>query len=146
MGQERLGGTHNFQFGYQMNRNSNDILQGFNTAYTQVWPGVSSPYSPQGPTGVSNCAAVEAANLKNSPSAAYKANPNASANMEQLMFTTTARAGIAIAYNNGFYGQDSWSVGKNITINYGLRVEHEYLPAENQPACRNYQAYRLRMG
>ena len=36
--------------------------------------------------------------------------------------------GNAIAYDNGFYGQDSWTAGRGITIDAGIRVEKEYLP------------------
>jgi hypothetical protein len=42
--------------------------------------------------------------------------------------------GTATSVNNAFYAQDSWSIAKGLTINAGLRIEKEYLPAENQPA------------
>ena len=42
--------------------------------------------------------------------------------------------GAAVGFNHGFYGQDAWTVGKGLTVNYGLRIEREYLPAENQPS------------
>jgi hypothetical protein len=118
------GGTHNLKFGYQMNRNSNLILQGFNTAYTQVWPGVSNPYAPQGPTGTANCAAVEA----------MTGNSNCVGTYGTIDVYDFGSGGRAIAYNHGFFGQDDWTVGKGLTINVGLRVEREYLPAENQPS------------
>jgi hypothetical protein len=51
-------GTHNFKFGYQMNRDSNDIYQRYNTPYIQVWPGTSNPYSAAGSQGATNCAAL----------------------------------------------------------------------------------------
>ena len=38
--------------------------------------------------------------------------------------------GSAIAYDNGFYGQDSWTAGRGVTIDAGVRVEKEYLPGE----------------
>jgi hypothetical protein len=118
------GGTHNFKFGYQMNRNSNYILQGFNTAYTQVWPGTATPYSPQGPTGAANCAAVEKMTGNLACVGTY-------GNLDIYDFGS---GGKAISYNNGFYVQDAWTVGKGLTVNYGVRLEKEYLPAENQPS------------
>ena len=45
-------------------------------------------------------------------------------------------AGTATGVNHGFYAQDAWTLGQGITINAGLRVEREYLPAENQPASQ----------
>jgi hypothetical protein len=41
--------------------------------------------------------------------------------------------GTATALNHGFFAQDAWTIGHGITVNAGLRVEREYLPAENQP-------------
>jgi len=128
------GGTHNLKFGYQMNRNSNLILQGFNTSYTQVWPGVSNPYAAQGPEGQTNCSAVEAANLANKPSAAYTANPTCVGQFGTVDVYDFGSGGRAIAYNHGFFGQDAWTIGKGLTLNLGLRIEREYLPAENQPS------------
>ncbi len=129
-----LGGTHNVKFGYQMNRNSNDILQGYNTAYIQIWPGESGSYAPQGPVGAKNCAAVEKANLANNPSAAYQANPTCVGQYGNIDIYDFGTGGRATAYNHGFYGQDSWTIGKGLTIDYGIRAEREYLPAENQPS------------
>ncbi len=116
-------GTHNLKFGYQLNRNSNTILQKFNTPYIQVWPGTSNPYSPQGSVGAANCATVEAQTGDPSCVGTY-------GTVDVYDFGTN---GSATSYNHGFYAQDAWTVGKGITLNYGLRIEHESLPAENQP-------------
>ena len=128
------GGTHNVKFGYQMNRNSNYILQGYNTAYIQVWPGITNPYKPAGPQGVSNCGAVEPPICANTPSAAYAADPTCVGQYGTVDVYDYGSGGKAIAYNHGLYGQDAWTIGKGLTINYGLRLEREYLPAENQPS------------
>ena len=45
-------------------------------------------------------------------------------------------SGTATALNHGFFAQDAWTLGKGITINAGLRIEREYLPAENQPVTQ----------
>ncbi len=42
--------------------------------------------------------------------------------------------GTATSNNHSFFAQDSWSITRRLTINAGLRVEKEALPAENQPA------------
>ncbi len=120
------GGTHNFKFGYQMNRDSNLILQKYNTPYVQVWPGTTNPYSPQGTVGATNCAAVEAQTGVASCVGTY-------GTVDVYDFGSN---GSAVSYNHGFYGQDAWTIGKGITINAGIRLEHENLPAENQPVTQ----------
>ena len=119
------GGTHNFKFGYQLNRNSNLILQKFNTPYVQVWPGTTNSYTPQGAVGAANCATVEG--ITGDTSGCY----GTYGNVDVYDYGSN---GAAVSYNNGFYAQDAWTIGKGLTINAGLRIEHEALPAENQPS------------
>ena len=119
-------GTHNLKFGYQLNRNSNDIFQGYNTPYVQVWPGVAGAYTPQGPVGATNCAAVEALTGNSACVGTYG----------NIDVYDTGSQGKATSYNHGFFAQDAWTVGKGLTVNIGLRMEHEYLPAENQPSTQ----------
>jgi hypothetical protein len=118
-------GTHNVKFGYQLHRNSNYIFQGYNAPLVEVWPGVSNPYASQGPVGAANCATVEA-------ETGYTAG--CVGTYGTVNVNDFGSGGAAVGFNHGFYGQDAWTIGKGITINYGLRVEREYLPAENQPA------------
>ena len=128
------GGTHNVKFGYQLNRNSNLILQKYNTPYIQVWPGTTNAYSPQGAVGAANCATVEAITgfTTISPTTG-KPVPQCLGTYGNVDVYDYGSNGAAVSFNHGFYGQDAWTIGKGITINYGLRVEHESLPAENQP-------------
>jgi hypothetical protein len=109
-------GTHNFKFGYQLNRNSNNIQQVYNEPYFQVFPGTA--YAPGSPQGQTVCATLTAANGSCQGTEGY------------ITVYDFGTAGSAIAYNNGFYGQDSWTLGKGVTLDYGLRVEKEYLPGE----------------
>ena len=55
-------GTHNFKFGYALNRDSNKIAQGFNEPEIQIFTGGTNAasYGAQTPTGVANCTAIEA--------------------------------------------------------------------------------------
>ena len=50
------GGTHNFKFGYQLNRLQNDILQSYNEPYVQLFVGTGSngSYAPLSDNGVAN--------------------------------------------------------------------------------------------
>jgi outer membrane receptor protein involved in Fe transport len=119
-------GTHNFKFGYQLNRDSNDIFQRYNTPYIQVWPGTTNPYSPQGPVGAGNCATVEGITGNSTCVGTY-----GTADVYDI-----GTLGKATSYNHGFFAQDAWTIGKGLTVNVGVRFEHEALPAENQPASQ----------
>ncbi|MGA3082148.1 MAG: TonB-dependent receptor, partial [Terracidiphilus sp.] len=117
-------GTHNLKFGYQLHRNVNLISQGYNEPDIQVYPGVSGPYSPIDPNvGVKNCAAVEATTGYSKCVGTYGV----------ININDYGTTGTATALNHGFFVQDAWTIGHGVTVNAGLRVEREYLPAENQP-------------
>jgi hypothetical protein len=113
-------GTHNFKFGYQLNRNSNLIQQIYNEPQIQLFPGTA--YSPGSPLGTTNCAAIE---TKLGTTTCQDANGDGYATIYDF-----GTGGSAIAYDNGFYGQDSWTAGRGITIDAGIRAEKEYLPGE----------------
>lgn len=121
-------GTHNFKFGYQLNRLSNNILQGFNEPYTQIQAGYTgtsaSAYTAVTPTGISNCATL----------LATEANPPADGLCQGQYGVATVydfgTGGKATSYNHGFFAQDAWTIGHGVTLNLGVRVEREYLPGE----------------
>jgi hypothetical protein len=117
-------GTHNFKFGYQLNRLNNAIAQRYNVPLVQPFVGSSAFYVPFGPVGAANCAAVEAAD----------GTTNCQGRYGYINVLDYGSGGQATSFNHSFFVQDSWSIAKGITINAGLRVEREYLPAENQPA------------
>ena len=131
-------GTHNFKFGYQLNRNSNNIQQVYNEPYVQLF--YQTAYAPGSPLGVTNCAPFVAANnAAYGPGTTEDPNPNAnSANLgcqgpDGSGYATVydfGTAGKATAYDNGFYGQDSWTAGRGVTIDAGIRAEKEYVPGE----------------
>jgi Carboxypeptidase regulatory-like domain len=117
-------GTHNFKFGYQLNRLNNAIAQRYNVPLVQPFVGSSAFYVPFGPVGTANCAAVEAAD----------GTSKCQGKFGYINVLDYGSGGEATSFNHSFFVQDSWSIAKGITINAGLRVEREYLPAENQPA------------
>lgn len=130
-------GTHNVKFGYQLHRNSNYIFQGYNAPLVEVYPGVTNPYFFQGQTGYQNCQ-TPGVTYNTSANAVSATNPQGIVSCEGTYGTVNVNdfgsGGAAVGFNHGFYGQDAWTIGKGLTINYGLRVEREYLPAENQPS------------
>jgi hypothetical protein len=114
-------GTHNFKFGYQLNRLSNDVAQHYNVPVVQYYVGKGAVYTPFGAVGMGNCAQFIAAYGQCSGQYGY-------VNVQDL-----GTQGKATSYNHGLFAQDSWTIAKGVTVNLGVRLEREYLPAENQP-------------
>src|SRR3984885_10374760 len=85
-------GTHNFKFGYQLNRLSNDVLQHYNVPLVNYYVGSASSYTPAGPTGQANCAAVEASLGIKQCSGQYG----------YIAIQDTGSEGAATSYNHGF--------------------------------------------
>jgi hypothetical protein len=116
-------GTHNFKFGYQLNRLNNDIDQKYNEPYVQLFPGFNAgvtDYSPQTATGLANCAPFIA--LYGTCQGKYG----------YLSVYDFGTQGIATSFNHGLFAQDAWTIGHGITINAGIRFDKEYLPGEGQ--------------
>lgn len=118
------GGTHNVKFGYQLHRNSNYIFQGYNAPEVQIYPGDTNPFDASDPTATANCAAIESATGSSDCVGTYG----------NVVVNDFGTGGKAVGVNHSFFVQDAWTIGKGITINAGIRMEREYLPAENQPA------------
>jgi len=123
-------GTHNFKFGYQLNRLSNLLGQHFNEPYVQFWVGQGALYLPQGMVGQDNCKTAFKVNLD--PKTGLPAS--CAGQYGYVSVYDFGDGGAVISYNHSLFAQDSWSIAKGLTINAGLRVEREFLPAENQPA------------
>jgi hypothetical protein len=113
-------GTHNFKFGYQLNRLSNNIDQHFNNPFVQVFADYA--YQPQTSDGANNCAL-----------AGYSNFGGCAGKSGYVDIYDYGSNGKAISYNNGLFAQDSWSIGHGITIDAGLRIEKEFLPGEAAP-------------
>jgi Carboxypeptidase regulatory-like domain len=116
------GGTHNIKFGYQLNHLSNKLLQHWNEPEINVFPGSGNFYVPQGAVGNTNCAA-------------YVALYGGCGGLDGFLTVQDYGSnGSATSVNHAFFVQDAWTIGRGITVNAGVRIEKEYLPAEDQPA------------
>ena len=114
-------GTHNFKFGYQLNRLSNDIDQKYNQPYVQMFPGFNgnaTAYHPVTAVGNTNCA--QFITLYGSCQGQYG----------YLSVYDFGTAGKVTSFNHGLFAQDAWTLGRGITINAGIRFDKEYLPGE----------------
>lgn len=122
-----LWGTHNFKFGYQLNHISNDIFQHWNQPAALLYPGNTQFYAAGGQTGFDNCAALVATygSQYGDP-----AGSNCTGTYGYVLIQDYGSYGYASSYNHGFFFQDSWNLGKGLTINAGFRIEKEYLPGE----------------
>ena len=114
-------GTHNIKVGYQLNHLNNSLLQHWNEPEINVFPGSGNFYTPQGSVGIGNCAAY------------VTAYGGCAGQYGYLDVQDYGSNGAATGVNHGFFFQDAWTIGRGITINAGLRIEKEYLPAEDQP-------------
>jgi hypothetical protein len=114
-------GTHNFKFGYQLNHLVNVINQNGNVPFAFVYPGTGQSYSPFTTTGAANCAALTA--VWGSCTGQY--------GYVKVQDFATVLTTPASDWNHALYVQDSWTVGKGLTLDLGLRIEKETLPAPN---------------
>jgi hypothetical protein len=135
-------GTHNFKFGYQLNRLSNDLSQRWNEGYVQLFPGsgglaAGTAFSPATPTGAANCAALEAQD--------GLATGDCQGKYGYLNVQDFGSLGKATSFNHGLFAQDAWTIGRGVTINAGIRFDREYLPGEAQPGT-NVPSHPINFG
>jgi hypothetical protein len=122
-------GTHNLKFGYQLMRLSNAVLQHWNEPFINVSPGAGNDYPVAGPVGQANCLTPGlTVNYNSQGQVVSCAGRYGFASIQDYGST-----GQATSMNHAFFVQDSWTIGRGVTINAGVRLEHEYLPAEDQP-------------
>lgn len=130
-------GTHNLKIGYQMNRDSNYIFQGYNAPFVEIFPGVAGYYTSGGPVGDQNCGTVGDPGPPVIPPSGLEAitgYPQCVGTYGTVNINDFGTGGKATSYNHGIFAQDAWTLGKGLTVNAGFRMERESLPAENQPS------------
>jgi hypothetical protein len=116
-------GTHNFKFGYSVNRNSNFLNQANNEPEVQVYPGANQAYpSATDPVAAVNCAAIEAADK----------TTDCQGTLGYALIYDIGTGGNAASFNHSIYAQDAWTIGKGVTLNLGLRAEKELFPGQIQ--------------
>jgi len=129
-------GTHNLKFGYQLNHIANVVGQHYNEPLVTLNVGDSTNklapaqyYDPLSTVGANNCAALVAmAGSGNVADPAHAGGCGGKYGWVNLLDFGTG--GKASNYNHGFFAQDSWTIGHGVTIDAGVRLEKEYVPAE----------------
>ncbi|WP_420237936.1 carboxypeptidase regulatory-like domain-containing protein [Telmatobacter bradus] len=112
-------GTHNIRAGYQLNHLSNVINQNGNVPLVYLYPGAGKKHSAMTSNGTSNCALLKT-------EWGYCAGQYGWAEVQDFSTILTTPA---VDWNHAFYGHDSWTMGHGLTLDLGLRIEKESLPA-----------------
>ncbi|HUA93422.1 MAG TPA: TonB-dependent receptor [Terracidiphilus sp.] len=120
-------GTHNFKFGYQLNHLVNVINQNGNVPLAFPYIGSSQSYFPFTSTGIANCTSL--GNEYPSGNCAGQYGYLTVQDFATILEGPTGAPTPASDWNHALYVQDSWNVGKGLTFDVGLRIEHETLPA-----------------
>jgi hypothetical protein len=112
----KLGGRHNFKFGYQLNRLSNKTSQGYaDTGIVVLFYGLDIANSLGTPATGSLCTAGQTTNC----------------NLGSGYYQRFGTIGEASSSSNAVYAQDSWQIGNRLTLNLGIRAEKEDVPSFN---------------
>jgi Carboxypeptidase regulatory-like domain len=118
-------GTHNFKFGYQLNRLKNDIAQTYSEPDVQLFVGgakYGTAYSPLTPTGQGTSTTPGTCSTVFDPT-------NCIGQFGYATVSDFGTGGDVTSFNHGLFAQDSWTMGHGVTINAGIRFDKEYLPA-----------------
>ncbi len=100
-----LGGRHNFKFGYQFNRLFNTVNNGYRDL------GIIQLFYDR-----------DVAALSGAP-----VTPTAG-NLGSGLLTRFGTVGEASSKNQALFAQDSWQIGRRLTLNLGIRIENETVP------------------
>ncbi len=118
-------GTHNIKVGYQLNHLSNVIDQHGNLPFVNMFTGGGQGYTASTVFGGGNCDKLVAEWGVCAGQYGY---------VEIQDFATILKnaAGNVVPasdWNHALFAQDAWTIGHGLTLNLGIRVEKESLPA-----------------
>ncbi|HEY6267040.1 MAG TPA: TonB-dependent receptor, partial [Candidatus Acidoferrum sp.] len=112
-------GTHNIKVGYALNHMTNVIDQNGNVPEVFLNVGTGVSHGAATTTGGTNCGPLVTAWGVCAGQYGYA--------IVQDFSTILTKP--ATDNNHAFFAQDSWNVGHGLTLNLGIRIEKEYLPA-----------------
>jgi hypothetical protein len=120
------GGTHNLKLGYQYNRLWNIINQHANIPLVNIYATGGLGYPASSPYAQSQCTLLETNPWGICAGQYGWAYIN---DFATVLKTPAGAYAPAIDNNHAFFVQDAWTVGHGLTLNLGLRIEKESLPA-----------------
>jgi hypothetical protein len=118
-------GTHNIKAGYQFNRLSNIINQHGNVPYVFMNIGQGVGYGASTQFGGGNCDTLTAEWGTCAGQYGYITVQD----FATVLKTSSGAYAPAVDRNHALFVQDSWTVGHGLTLNLGVRIEKENLPA-----------------
>ncbi len=118
-------GSHNLKFGYQLNHLTNVIDQNGNVPEVFMNLGQGQSHPPFTSNGVSNCNTLTTEWGGCTGQYGYITIQDFATILENSSGQLTP----AGDWNHALYVQDAWTIGKGVTLDLGLRIEHETLPA-----------------
>jgi hypothetical protein len=118
-------GTHNIKGGYQLNHLSNVIDQHGNLPFAFQYLGSTANYATSTTNGAANCALLAAEWGNCAGQYGYLTVQD----FATVLKTSAGAVVPASDWNHALFIQDAWTVGHGLTLNLGLRIEKETLPA-----------------
>jgi hypothetical protein len=118
-------GTHNIKAGYQFNKLSNVINQHGNVPFVFMSAGGGNSFRPGTANGGANCVTLEAEWGACAGQYGY-------VNVSDFATVLKNADGVPVPatdHNHALFVQDAWTVGHGLTLNLGVRIEKENLPA-----------------
>jgi hypothetical protein len=125
-------GTHNLKLGYQLNHLTNVIDQNGNVPQAFLVVGRGHNHGVYTTTGSTNCGTAGSAGPPVVPPSGLIGAYGKCTGLYGYAIVqdfSTILTKPASDYNHAFFAQDSWNVGRGLTLNLGIRIEKEYLPA-----------------
>jgi hypothetical protein len=124
-------GTHNLKAGYQWRNISQKINTSYNTGLVNLnWAAAYNPI----PGYQANCAAINVANLAKYNQTSNNGTKSTSGTACQgdygyAVVSELGTIGAASENLHDFYVTDSWTLGRGLTLNLGVRDEREVVPS-----------------
>ncbi len=118
-------GTHNIKGGYQLNHLSNVIDQHGNLPFAFQYLGSTANYAASTTNGNDNCALLIAEWGNCAGQYGYLTVQD----FATVLRTPSGTVVPASDWNHALFIQDAWTIGHGLTLNLGLRIEKENLPA-----------------
>ncbi|MGO9862846.1 MAG: carboxypeptidase regulatory-like domain-containing protein [Terriglobales bacterium] len=128
-------GTHNIKAGYQLNHLSNIIDQNGNIPFAFVYLGNDESYGSATAFGGQNCNGPTTGAITTGLAGEWGGNCAGQygyvtiQDFATILKTPAGNVVPAADTNHALFVQDAWTIGHGLTLNLGLRIERETLPA-----------------